>query len=88
MDVCGRKSAAVQYIGKVNSTNHLLNPKKGTPVPGIFGFKTGYTQAAGFCLAFGVERSGRTIIGCVTGFQSADERDIFCRELVEWAFRR
>jgi len=86
---CGKKSSSVPFVGKVENTNHLLNPKKGIrPVKGIFGFKTGYSKAAGFCLAFGVERDGRTIIGCVTGFKSAADRDVFCRNLIEWAFKQ
>ena len=86
---CGKKISSVQFVGKVENTNHLLNPKKGIrPVKGIFGFKTGYSKAAGFCLAFGVERDGRTIIGCVTGFKSAADRDVFCRNLIEWAFKQ
>ncbi|MBQ9803694.1 MAG: D-alanyl-D-alanine carboxypeptidase [Lentisphaeria bacterium] len=87
--ICSSPVAHVQYIGRVSATNRLINPKKGdVPVDGVFGFKTGYTKAAGFCLAFGVERGDRTVIGCVTGFQSSRERDIFCRELIEWAYRR
>ena len=88
MNICGSDVMRVLNIGKVYSTNRLINPKKGQPVPGMIGFKTGFTRAAGSCLAFGVERNGRTFIGCVTGFQSAKERDIFCRELIEWAYRQ
>ena len=74
------------------SNNLLLAPSKAKPyrrvVPGIIGFKTGYTNAAGSCLAFGVEREGRTILGCVTGFPSQADRDRFCGELIEWSFQK
>ena len=72
------------HTGKiVSSHNNLLRRR---PVPGLFGFKTGFTSRAGFCLSFGVNRKGRTIIGCVTGFPSARDRDEFCRRLIEWAY--
>ena len=72
--------------------NLLLSRDKAHPwrkkVPGVIGFKTGYTATAGFCLAFGATRNGRTILGCVTGFGSARERDEFCMEVIEWAYRQ
>ena len=72
------------HTGKiVSSHNNLLRRR---PVPGLFGFKTGFTSRAGFCLSLGVNRKGRTIIGCVTGFPSARDRDEFCRRLIEWAY--
>lgn len=64
------------------NTNRLINPR----YPGVDGMKTGFTKAAGFCLTFSAERNGRRIMGCVTGFATAKERDAFCRKLVDWAF--
>ena len=50
------------------------------------GMKTGFTRKAGFCLTFSVKRNGRRIMGCVTGFPTAKERDRFCKNIVDWAF--
>ena len=50
------------------------------------GMKTGFTRKAGFCLTFSVRRNGRRVMGCVTGFPTARERDRFCKGIVEWAF--
>ena len=64
------------------NTNRLINPH----YPGVDGMKTGYTKAAGFCLTFSAIREGRRIMGCVTGFKSAKDRDRFCRKLIDWAY--
>jgi D-alanyl-D-alanine carboxypeptidase len=92
MELCRKRSAQL-HTGKwvYSHNNLLLAPTKRRPnrkpVPGLIGFKTGFTNAAGFCLAFGVKRDEKTVLGCVTGFPSAMERDIFCREIIEWAYR-
>ncbi len=93
MKLCVMRSARMHTGKRVYSHNNLLlgptkrRPRR-QPVPGIIGFKTGFTNAAGCCLAFGVKRNGKTVIGCVTGFPSAIERDTFCREIIEWAYRK
>ncbi len=69
---------------KFVTTNKLINPH----YPGVDGMKTGYTQKAGSCLTFSVVRNNRRIIGCVTGFKSAQERDKFCRKLIDWAYQQ
>lgn len=84
MSLCQMTSKRLHTGKTVYSHNNLLKRK---PVPGMIGFKTGFTNKAGFCLAFGVTRENRTVIGCVTGFRSAKERDIFCRELIKWSFK-
>lgn len=87
MKFCRMKSKKLHTGKVVYSHNHLLGIRRKSPeVPGIFGFKTGYTGRAGFCLAFGVKRQERVIIGCVAGFPSARDRDNFCRALIEWAY--
>ena len=55
--------------------------------PGMEGMKTGFTRKAGFCLTFCVTRNGRRLMGCVTGFATSGERDTFCANLIEWAFK-
>ena len=93
MQLCVMRSARLHTGRRVYSHNNLLlgptkhRPKR-RPVDGLIGFKTGFTNAAGSCLAFGVKRNGRTVIGCVTGFPSAADRDNFCRGVIEWTFRK
>ncbi len=93
MQFCGKSSAKLSNGKEIHTTNGLLkHPTKARPnwrkVPGLIGFKTGFTNAAGCCLAFGVTRNGRTIIGCVTGFPSSADRERFCNDLIEWAYKR
>ena len=83
LQFCQMRSKKLHTGKVVYSHNNLLRRR---PVPGLFGFKTGFTNRAGFCLAFGVNRNGRRIIGCVAGFPSARDRDEFCRRLIEWAY--
>ena len=92
MDACGESYAKLSNGKEIYTTNGLLKyPTKARPywkkVDGLFGFKTGYTKAAGSCLAFGVRRGGRTVLGCVTGFPSSADRERFCSSLIEWAFQ-
>ncbi|MBE6357037.1 MAG: D-alanyl-D-alanine carboxypeptidase [Lentisphaerae bacterium] len=71
----------------IGSGNQMIN---GRDVPGAFGFKTGFTNAAGRCVAFGVERNGRIIIGCITGYPSAGNNALFsfAVNLTNWAFEQ
>ncbi len=91
MSACSESYAKLSNDYPVYTTNGLLlHPRSNRPyyrkVPGLIGFKTGYTNAAKFCLAFGVERKGRVFLGCVTGFPSAADRERVCNELIEWAY--
>ncbi len=70
--------------GKTELRNH--NNLVFNRVPGVDGLKTGYTKAAGFCVTFTCKRNGRRLIGCVTGFKKAKERDAFCRALLDWGY--
>ena len=88
--ICGtpkyKLSKGAKRVGgnEIGSDNLLIN---GFNVPGAFGFKTGYTNMAGRCLAFGVERDGRVIIGCITGYNDKSALAGFARDLVNWAFK-
>ena len=66
------------------NTNHLIAPH----YPGVDGLKTGFINKSGFCLTFSALRDGRRIIGCVTGFKNARDRDRFCRRLIDWAYQQ
>ncbi len=61
--------------------NHLL-----AKVRGADGLKTGFTAAAGFCLAATAERDGRRIIVVMVGSPDAKTRDIKVAELIERQF--
>ena len=68
----------------LTTTNKLVNPRW----PGVDGLKTGFINASGYCLTFSVLRDGRRIVGCVTGFKSARDRDRFSRKLIDWGYAR
>jgi D-alanyl-D-alanine carboxypeptidase len=53
---------------------------------GLDGLKTGYTGAAGFCLAATAERNGRRIIVVVMGSPASKVRDLKVMELLERGF--
>ena len=72
--------------GKTELKNH--NNLVFHRVPGVDGLKTGYTEASGFCVTFTCVRAGRRLIGCVTGFKSAKDRDAFCRALLDWGYTK
>ncbi|MCF3649110.1 D-alanyl-D-alanine carboxypeptidase family protein [Synoicihabitans lomoniglobus] len=57
-------------------------------VRGIDGLKTGFTRAAGFCLAATAERDGRRIVAVIMGSPTSKERDIKMAELIEDAFAK
>lgn len=80
---CNVKQASIRN-GKTIfvNTNHLVNPR----YPGVDGVKTGFLRAAGTCLTFSCLRDSRRIMGCVTGFKTAKDRDYFCRRLLDWAY--
>jgi D-alanyl-D-alanine carboxypeptidase (penicillin-binding protein 5/6) len=69
---------------ELHNTNRLVSPR----YPGVDGMKTGYTRAAKFCLTFSAERNGRRLMGCVTGFATAKERDVFARRMLDWGYLR
>jgi D-alanyl-D-alanine carboxypeptidase len=72
--------------GKTELRNH--NNLVFNRVNGVDGLKTGYTKASGFCVTFTCKRNGRRLIGCVTGFKTAKDRDAFCRALLDWGYAK
>jgi serine-type D-Ala-D-Ala carboxypeptidase (penicillin-binding protein 5/6) len=53
--------------------------------PGALGLKTGYTNAAGYCLSFAADRDGHRIIGVILGESNADRRFQTATRLLDWA---
>lgn len=65
----------------VENTNELLNE-----YPGMVGIKTGWTEAAGGCLASAAERNGVTLIAIVMNAESVSERFADTRKLMDYGF--
>ncbi len=68
--------------GTLTNGNRLLGA-----VSGMEGLKTGYTAAAGHCLAFSCRRNGRRLVGLVTGFGKRQNCFDFVAGLLDWGFR-
>ncbi|MFG1707736.1 D-alanyl-D-alanine carboxypeptidase family protein [Nonomuraea sp. M3C6] len=64
------------------STNKLLG------TPGAIGLKTGFTQAAGFCLAFAGERDGHRLVGVLLGESVSSRRFETAESLLSWGADR
>ncbi len=62
-----------------DNTNQLLSTGQ-YAYPGANGVKTGFTDAAGYCLVFSASRNGRLLIGAVLG---AGERYLLYRDAAE-----
>jgi D-alanyl-D-alanine carboxypeptidase (penicillin-binding protein 5/6) len=69
-----------KVIAMVNH-NHLLGK-----VAGVDGLKTGFTNAAGFCLTATAVRNGRRIIVVTMGGTDKKARDLAVAELIERGF--
>ena len=54
---------------------------------GVDGLKTGYTEAAGYCLAGSAERKGMRLIAVVMGAQSKRAREAAVQALLDYGFR-
>lgn len=67
----------------MNNHNHLL-----ASVAGCDGLKTGFTNAAGFCLAATAQRDGKRIIVVVMGSPDRKTRDAHVRRLIEEGFAK
>lgn len=61
------------------NTNRLLRT-----TPGAIGLKTGFTRAAGYCLAFAGESDGRTLVGVLLDESVSSRRFDTAQELLSW----
>lgn len=55
---------------------------------GHIGFKASHTEASGWCIAEGAERSGMTCIAVLLGGSDEDQRFIDCKQLLKTGFAR
>lgn len=60
------------------NTNRLIGTSD------AIGLKTGFTRAAGYCLAFASERDGRPLVGVLLGESSSSRRFGTAEELLTW----
>ncbi|GGL13754.1 D-alanyl-D-alanine carboxypeptidase [Sphaerisporangium melleum] len=63
------------------NSNHLLGD------PGVIGVKTGFTNAAGFCLTFAADREGHRLIGVILGEDVSSRRFSTAESLLDWGAR-
>jgi D-alanyl-D-alanine carboxypeptidase (penicillin-binding protein 5/6) len=64
------------------NTNRLLGE------PGVIGVKTGFTNAAGYTLAFAADRNGSRLVGVILGETSSARRFATAGALLDWAADR
>ena len=75
--------------GKTELTNHNnLLPGRKFPAPGVDGLKTGFINRSGYCVTVTCKRAGKRMVAVVMGFDSAKNRDLFTRRLLEWGYAR
>ncbi|GLW98456.1 D-alanyl-D-alanine carboxypeptidase family protein [Microtetraspora sp. NBRC 16547] len=62
-----------------------INTNKMLDTPGALGVKTGFTQAAGFCLTFAADRDGHRLVGVILGESVSNRRFETAANLLDWA---
>ncbi len=67
----------------LSNTNKLINKKNG-----IIGMKTGFTNAAGWCLTTVYHKNNKTLVGVVMGMPSSKSRNKFMNNLLEWGAKK
>lgn len=75
--------------GKTELINHNnLLPGRKFPAPGVDGLKTGFINRSGYCVTVTCKRAGKRMVAVVMGFDSAKNRDLFTRRLLQWGYDR
>ncbi len=72
-------------IYRLQGANQLL-PGGSQTYAGAIGMKTGYTDAAGYCMSFAATVNGRTLVGVVLDESSPEARDYDAHNLLDWGF--
>lgn len=78
---------ATHKLYKLQGGNDLLTGG-GAPYAGADGVKTGYTDAAQYCMAFSARVNGRLLIGVLLGEPSPQTRDADAHALLDWGFKQ
>ncbi|MBO4646604.1 MAG: hypothetical protein J5806_00430, partial [Lentisphaeria bacterium] len=75
--------------GKTELINHNnLLPGRRYPAAGVDGLKTGFINRSGYCVTVTCKRAGKRMIAVVMGFDTAKNRDLFTRKLLDWGYAR
>jgi len=75
--------------GRFTSTNHMANPDRDEYYPGVFGVKTGFTNAAGWCLVSTAIQDDISLLAVVMGVPTdVEEVNHFSETaaIYDWAF--
>ncbi|OQA86365.1 MAG: D-alanyl-D-alanine carboxypeptidase DacF precursor [Lentisphaerae bacterium ADurb.Bin242] len=72
---------------KIVNHNHLL-PGGRYPAAGVDGLKTGFINRSGYCVTATCSRDGKRLIAVVVGFDTAKNRDLFVKKLLDWGYPR
>ncbi len=78
------------YAEKEYSFNDIRQPNRNNLLwrdPAVDGLKTGYTQAAGYCLASSAKREGMRLISVVMGSFSEQSRASESQSMLNYGFR-
>ena len=78
------------YSEKEFEYNNIKQPNRNrllTLDPSVDGVKTGYTEAAGYCLAVSAKRDGMRLVSVVMGADSTATRTRETRKLLSYGFR-
>ncbi|KQL56799.1 MULTISPECIES: D-alanyl-D-alanine carboxypeptidase family protein [Bacillaceae] len=70
---------------RVHTTNHMLT-KSDLAFDGLDGFKTGYTNEAGYCFVGTASRNGQRFITVVLGTENDQARFVETKKLLSFAF--
>lgn len=81
-----RKPGSRGHIVMVNHNNLL--PGRRYPANGVDGLKTGIINRSGYCVTVTCLRGGHRMIAVVMGYDSARNRDLFVRQLLDWGYAR
>ncbi|HBT95054.1 MAG TPA: hypothetical protein DEB24_02625 [Coriobacteriia bacterium] len=83
-EIVGSKQVSATVSGEqrtYDSTNKLLGEMQG-----VNGVKTGFTDAAGYCLVAGAQRNGFELYAVVFNSNSENQRFVDAEALLEWGF--
>ena len=86
----GHPSKFRRYFGRRGMEHNGIAQENHDPISGIVrgadGFKTGFTNQAGYGFLGTAERDGRRLVMVVAGAESSQMRDRSAREFLEWGF--
>ena len=81
-----RKPGVKGHLKIVNHNNLL--PGRRYPAIGVDGLKTGFINRSGYCVTVTCKRNNKRLIAVVVGFDSARNRDLFVKKLLNWGYPR